>query len=48
MHGVQMHNMSQNGTDQFIKGSLTNSLRDDFEVRLSTLTAGLDGVQKLT
>ena len=44
----KMHNMSQNGTDQFIKGSLTNSLRDDFEVRLSTLTEGLDGVQKLT
>ena len=44
----KMHNMSQNGTDQFIKGSLTNSLRDDFEVRISTLTEGLDGVQKLT
>ena len=37
-----MHNIYQNGTAKLIKVSLTNAPRDDFEVRLSTLTAELD------
>ena len=35
-------------TYQLIKGSLTDTPKDDFEVRISTLTAGLDGVRQLT
>ena len=44
----KMYHLSQNGTAQLIEGSSTSAPRDDFEVRLSTLTADLDGVQQLT
>ena len=44
----KMHHLFHNGTAQLIGVSLTDAPRDDFEVRLSTLTAELDGVQKLT
>ena len=44
----KMHYMSHNGTAQLIKVSLTNAPRDDFEVRLSTLTSELGGVRQLT
>ena len=44
----KMYHLSQNGTAWLIKGSSTGAPRDDFEVRLSTLTSELDGVQQLT
>ena len=44
----KIHHLSQNGTAQLIKVSSTNAPRDDFEVRISTLTADLDGVRHLT
>ena len=44
----KMHHLYQNGTAQLIKESLTNSLRDDFEVWVFTLTSDLGGVRHLT
>ena len=43
-----MHHLYQNGTSQLINGSLTSAPRDDFEVRLSALTAELVLVRQLT
>ena len=43
-----MHNLSHNGTAWLNKESQTSAQRDDFEVRVSTLTAELDGVRKIT
>ena len=43
-----MHHLSQNGTAQFIKGSSTSAPRDDFEVRIYTLTEELDVSRQLT
>ena len=42
-----MHHMYQNGTAQFIRSNLNNFPRDHFELRPSTLTAELNGVQQL-
>ena len=44
----KIHYLSQNVTAQFIKDSSTIAPRDDFEVRLSTLTEKLDVVRRLT
>ena len=44
----KIHYLSQNVTAQFIKDSSTIAPRDDFEVRLSTLTEELDVVSQLT
>ena len=44
----KMYHLSQNGTARLIKGSSTSAPRDDFEVRLYTLTAELDGVKNLS
>ena len=44
----KMYHLSQNGTARLIKGSSTSAPRDDFEVRISTLTVELYGVRKLT
>ena len=44
----KIHHMSQNVTAQLIKGSSTSAPRDDFEVRLSTLTAELDEFRQIT
>ena len=44
----KMHHLSQNGTSQLIGISLTDAPRNYFEVRLTTFTAELDGVRKLT
>ena len=37
-----MHHLSQNGTDQFIMGSFTDTPRGDFKVLISTLIVDLD------
>ena len=44
----KMHHLSQSGTDQLIRGIYTDATRDDFKVQLPTLTAELDGAQKIT
>ena len=44
----KMHHLSQNGTAQLIKDGSTSAPRGDFEVRLSTLTAELYGLRKIT
>ena len=44
----KMHYLSQNGTAKLIRDSSTSAPRDDFEVRLSKLTAELDGLRQLT
>ena len=43
-----MHYLSQNDIAQLIKDSSTIFPRDDFEVRILTLTSELDGVRHLT
>ena len=43
----KINHLSQNGTSQLIKGSSTNAPGDDFKVRISTLTAKLDGFQQV-
>ena len=43
----KMHNFYQNGTAKLTKGILTSAQTDDFEVRISTLTAELDGLRQL-
>ena len=44
----KMHYLSQHDTAQSIKYNLTISLRDGFDVQLSTSSAELDGVRQLT
>ena len=43
-----MHHLSKNGTYYQIVSNLTDAPRDDIELLLSTLTAELDIVQRLT